>query len=424
MQNRIRFSPLMRAGLTILFVALFCGGESALATNGYFSHGYGIRYKSMAGAGVAMYLSPMAAANNPGSMAFVGKSYQVSLSFFNPNRQYTVTGKPSGFPQTFGLTPGTVESDSRLFLIPALAANWELKETVFFGVAVFGNGGMNTNYPTNTFYGSTPTGVDLMQLFVAATLSFQFAENHGIGISPIFSFQRFQAQGLEAFRQFSSAPDKLSNNDYDSATGFGLRLGYFGMLSEFLAIGAAYQTRINMSAFSKYAGLFAGGGDFDIPANWTVGLAVGSEMLTVAFDVQRIMYSSIQSIANPMLPNLQQAPLGSDGAAGFGWQDMTVFKIGAQMKRGEAWTYRAGFSFGKQPIPEKEVLFNILAPGVIERHLTFGLSRKLSGGKELSLSITRALTGSVKGPNPLEAPNQQTIELKMDQWEFGVALTF
>ncbi|MDQ7052528.1 MAG: outer membrane protein transport protein [candidate division KSB1 bacterium] len=285
-----------------------------------------------------------------------------------------------------------------------MAANWRLKETVYFGVAVFGNGGMNTNYPTNTFYGTTPTGVDLMQLFVAATLSFQLAEKHGIGISPIFSFQRFQAQGLQAFGNFSSDANKLTNNDYDSATGFGLRIGYFGQWMDFLAFGAAYQTKINMGQFSKYAGLFAGGGDFDIPANWTVGVALGYEAFAIAFDVQRIMYSSISSIANPMFPNLQQAPLGADGAAGFGWEDMTVFKIGVQMQRGEAWTYRAGFSTGKQPIPESEVMFNILAPGVIEKHLTFGVSRKLNSGKELSLSITRALSGSVQGPNPLEAP--------------------
>ncbi|MDQ7063367.1 MAG: outer membrane protein transport protein [candidate division KSB1 bacterium] len=424
MRHRTRFIYAKRVAPVALFLFLFLAIEHGHATNGYFSHGYGIRYKGMAGAGVALYLSPMAAATNPGSMAFVGKGYQVSLALFNPNRQYTVAGNPSGFPQTFGLTPGTVESDSRYFFVPSLAANWRLKETVYFGVAVFGNGGMNTNYPTNTFYGTTPTGVDLMQLFVAATLSFQLAEKHGIGISPIFSFQRFQAQGLQAFGNFSSDANKLTNNDYDSATGFGLRIGYFGQWMDFLAFGAAYQTKINMGQFSKYAGLFAGGGDFDIPANWTVGVALGYEAFAIAFDVQRIMYSSISSIANPMFPNLQQAPLGADGAAGFGWEDMTVFKIGVQMQRGEAWTYRAGFSTGKQPIPESEVMFNILAPGVIEKHLTFGVSRKLNSGKELSLSITRALSGSVQGPNPLEAPNQQTIELKMDQWEFGVALTF
>ncbi len=125
-----------------------------------------------------------------------------------------------------------------------------------------------------------------------------------------------------------------------------------------------------------------------------------------------------------MLPNLQQAPLGSKGAAGFGWDDMTVYKIGAQISITPGWTWRAGFSFGDQPIPESEVMFNILAPGVIEQHLTFGLTKSVGENKELNFVIMRAFSHSVKEDNPLEAPGQQTIELKMDQWEFGVGLTF
>ena len=34
-------------------------------------------------------------------------------------------------------------------------------------------------------------------------------------------------------------------------------------------LGLSYQTRIFMSEFDKYAGLFAGQGDFDIPSNYT-----------------------------------------------------------------------------------------------------------------------------------------------------------
>ncbi|MDQ7052527.1 MAG: hypothetical protein Q9P14_06415 [candidate division KSB1 bacterium] len=95
MRHRTRFIYAKRVAPVALFLFLFLAIEHGHATNGYFSHGYGIRYKGMAGAGVALYLSPMAAATNPGSMAFVGKGYQVSLALFNPNRQYTVAGNPS-----------------------------------------------------------------------------------------------------------------------------------------------------------------------------------------------------------------------------------------------------------------------------------------------------------------------------------------
>jgi len=99
---------------------------SAGATNGYFAHGYGTHYKGLAGAGVALHLNSLAGATNPAPLVFVGKRYDLGLAVFNPNRFYSVTGNPSGFPGTFGLAPGAVESDSTVFPIPHLGANWEL----------------------------------------------------------------------------------------------------------------------------------------------------------------------------------------------------------------------------------------------------------------------------------------------------------
>ena len=88
-------------GLTFIVLGLFV--SSVLATNGYFAHGYGTHYKALAGAGTAFPLSSMAAAINPAGMAFVGKRLDVSFALFAPNRQYMVTGNPSGLPGTFAL---------------------------------------------------------------------------------------------------------------------------------------------------------------------------------------------------------------------------------------------------------------------------------------------------------------------------------
>ena len=96
----------------LLLVALLVLSSSALATNGYFRHGYGSTNKGLAGAGVALPQDAIAAATNPAGMVWLGKQYYAGLSVFNPNRQYTVRGNPSGFPGTFGLLPGTVESES------------------------------------------------------------------------------------------------------------------------------------------------------------------------------------------------------------------------------------------------------------------------------------------------------------------------
>ena len=82
------------------------------------------------------------------------------------------------------------------------------------------------------------------------------------------------------------------------------------------------------------------------------------------------------------------------------------------------WTLRGGYSYGAQPVPESEVLFNILAPGVIEHHVTAGLTKELGPKKAFHASIMKALSTSVTGANPLEVPGRQKITLTMSQWEF------
>jgi long-chain fatty acid transport protein len=106
---------------------------------------------------------------------------------------------------------------------------------------------------------------------------------------------------------------------------------------------------------------------------------------------------------------------------------MTTVKFGLQVAGQRAGvTWRGGYSYGNQPIPESEVLFNILAPGVMEQHATFGLSKEIAPGKSLGFSVMHAFRKQVSGPNPLEAPGLQRIELQMKQWEFevGYSVTF
>ena len=406
----------------ILMVVMVFVAQSAYATNGYFANGYGVNDQALGGAGVALPQDSLDAAVNPANMAFLGKRYDFGLAFFNPNRQYTVTGTQSP-PPAFGLTPGTVKSNSTLFVLPSFGANWIIDTNSSFGLSIFGNGGMNTDYPTNTFFGSEPTGVDLMQLFIAPTYARKLAPQHAIGITPILAMQRFTAKGLQQFGAagLSSDPNNLTNNGYAYSYGYGARIGYQGeIISNLLNLGLSYQTRTYMSAFNEYKGLFAEQGDFDIPSNWTAGLAVkASPELAFVFDVQRINYSEIKAINNPFSsPGL----LGTDNGKGFGWKDMTIYKIGVQWKSSKEWTWRAGYSTGNQPIPDSEVLFNILAPGVIEQHVTAGFTKAMTDNQDFNLGVTRALPHTVNGPNPQDPT--QTIQLKMDQWQVAASYSW
>lgn len=402
--------------LVALVVAL---APAAFATNGYFTHGEGTVNKALAGAGVALPQEALDAAANPAAAAFIAHGYSVGVGLFSPDREYTVKGSPSGYPQTFGLQPGTVRSESRMFPMPALAANFRPSDKTAIAVSLVARGGMNTNYHTNTFYGSGTTGVDLGQGMLTATFARKLGANHAFGISAILALQRFKANGLEAFSQFSSDPQKLTGNGYDVSQGLGVQAGYLGRITRDLSVGASFMPKIAMSEFDEYRGLFADGGGFDIPASAEVGFSYRLPRgVTVSAEFQRIHYSDVRSVGNHLMPALMSAPLGTETAAGFGWNDVDVIKGGLQWAATPVWTWRAGMSHCNQPIQASEVLFNILAPGTVEQHYTAGFSKMLKRAPgRFNFAMMYAPARSVSGPNPLEAPGAQSIDLQLSEWE-------
>jgi long-chain fatty acid transport protein len=407
----------------ILTIAMLAA-VPAFATNGYFLHGIGTGSKAMAGATTAFPIEALDADTNPALGVFVANGYSVSLALFSPDREYTVTGAPSGYPQTFGLAPGTVSSKSKLFEMPAVGYNHRFNDVNALSVNFTAHGGMNTDYRTNTFYGRDHTGVDLAQLFLTATYSRKITPNQSLGISAVFAEQRFKANGLEAFAAFSSEPECLTGNGYKWSHGLGVKIGYFAKPLPKLSIGASFTPTIKMSQFSSYCGLFAQDGRFNIPGSASAGIAYQiSGPFIVTGDYQRIHYSDVAAVGNTLLPNLMTAPLGTDGGAGFGWRDINVYKAGFQWKASDTWTWRAGFSKADQPIPSSEVLFNILAPGVVQEHITFGFSKVASPGR-FNVAVMYAPPKTVRGPNPLEAPGAQSIALKMHETEIEFGYSF
>lgn len=255
----------------------------------------------------------------------------------------------------------------------------------------------------NMLCGQSNLGVDLMQLVFAPTAAFKLAPDHAVGVSPLITIQRFKAEGLQYFAPFSTAPNSLTNNGYDWSRGVGVRFGYLGRVSPFVSVGAQFATRTYMSKFSKYQGLFAQQGGFDLPANFALGFQLHpSSEWTVAFDYGRIMYSDVASVGNASNLVLQCAGgnvsdcLGGSNGAGFGWQDVGVYKLGVEFVVVPALALRAGYNHSDNPIRPQDVTFNILAPGVVQDHFTLGLTERF-GRSELSAAAMYAPSKSVTG---------------------------
>jgi long-chain fatty acid transport protein len=417
----------MNLARTRLAVAIAIALLPALAgaTNGYFSHGYGIKSTGMGGVGIALPQDALAAATNPAGMALVGNRVDFGLTWFQPTRSSEIVGSCFNPSCTASANGNYDANGSSNFFIPEFGYNQMINPTLSLGVSVYGNGGMNTDYKTPVpLFGSTNPGVDLNQLFVAPTIGFKLAPEHAIGLSLNLVGQRFKATGLENFTQgpYSASPGSLTNQGYDYSYGAGVRVGYVGRITPQFSLGATYQSKTNMGKFDKYKGLFAEAGGFDIPAGYGAGVAFKPvPQVNIAADVMRIDYSSVRSIANPLLPNLGMAQLGTDNGAGFGWQDITVFKIGADWALRPDLTLRAGYNHGDQPIPESETLFNILAPGVMKDHYTLGATWTLASKSELSFSFMYAPTVEVHGSNSIPAMmGGGNANLEMRQFSLGV----
>ncbi len=368
--------------------------EMASATDGYFAHGFGARHKALGGSGVADGNDATTAALNPAGLVHLKRSeFSASVTAFSPHRKYDQTG----FTRTAPFAgPGTVESDENLFAIPNMAYARRLEGFALFdvfGMTVYGNGGMNTSYAPTSAGGvfGTPfrTGVNLEQAFLSVAVAKRLG-SFSVGIAPIIARQQFRAQGLQSFG--------VADRGHDVSWGYGVRAGVELELAPGVRAGVAGNSRIYMTRFDRYANLFAENGDFDIPPSLQAGIAIdfGSN-LTVTADYKRIWYSEVAAVGNPSTLILGGNPLGGANGPGFGWQDIDIFKFGLEWQASEMLTLRAGYSYNTQPIKSRDVTFNILAPGVVQHHITAGAELRLDNNWSLELAGMYAPETSVTG---------------------------
>jgi long-chain fatty acid transport protein len=432
-----------------------CMVGNAFATNGYFTHGNGTKNKAMAGSGIALPEDAIDVTNNPAVVTEVGDQLVFGGAVFSPNRKYSTTqSQLNGQFNSFTIGPNSLDSGSNYFFIPHIAKSWQLENNSAWSLAFYGRGGMNTEWdggtatfdpdgpgpaPVGTYpgtFGAGDTFMNFSQAFLDVTWGKKFQNDVSFGVSAVLVGQMFKLEGVDSFAGFTRTfaasggtqmPDSLSGSGTDWAWGAGLKVGVHAPLSERFALGLMYQSRIWMSEFDDYSDLFAEQGDMDIPANLKAGLTFhANDRVALNFDIEHTWYSDVDSVGNPIqyifaCPTTGQGGtqlencLGGDNGAGFGWDDMTTYKLGLRYLAGEDWTWRLGYSYGKQPIDNDQMTFNILAPGVMEQHITAGFTLERTKGRQFNMSFMYAPNDSVTGPQNFDPTQNVTFE--MYQWE-------
>lgn len=408
---------------TTAMVAALTVSAPAEATNGYFSHGQGPKSQGMAGAGTAMSKSPIASVVNPALAEKVGNMAGACGEIFMPDRDATITGTK-------------YESDNKFFAIPCAGANTRIDDVSTIGVALIGNGGMNTDYDPIPQFGTSRAGVDLAQAMLGINYAREIGGGVTLGIMPMLAYQRFKATGLENFTapvgtpfQRSTAPDSVTNNGYDNSWGYGITLGALWDVNDMLSFGASYKSRTYMSRFDKYKGLFAEQGDFDIPASARLGMAIKPvPEVTVALDYERIFYGDVASISNTGAAGAggcftsPGALLGTDEGCGFGWKDMDVWRIGVEWQATPQLALRTGYSVNSGFADGQETAFNILAPATIKQHASVGMTYVFDETWSMSAAYTRGFSASLEGNSPTLAG--APVKLRMDQHIGSVGVSY
>lgn len=423
--------------LSLLLASSIILPTASYATNGLFLIGNGNKSRAMGGVGIAHVLDSLSAVANPATIAGMDDRFDIGMDIFMPNVESqlgSVNAESVAAINGMGL--------ESTFLMPAMGITYKLHEQITLGFAMTSAGGGGTKFETN-FYEAANTGdatapsvnsrlgVDLVVGELAPTIAFKLNDTHSFGVSFVMAIARFEAYGLELFSTFtpSNTKDRLSDKGKDWSIGWGGRVGYFGDFGDF-TLGAQYTSKIWMNEFDLYSELFAESGRINMPANTGVGMSFKAMPdLTLAADITYTFYEDTKAIGN-LGPNLAGDPagafdsdanqLGASDGLGFGWQNQTVYKLGAEYQFSDTIILRAGWNYGKTPInEEREIIFNLLAPATVEHHLTFGGTYMLTSDMEINASFMHAFNNELSGPTYISDDGSNLGRMEMEQYAIG-----
>lgn len=416
--------------------ALCLAQGSAWATNGMNMEGFGPISTGMGGASQAIDHGTAGVVQNPATLALMGEGsrFDAAVGLLGPN----VRSSMPGF--------GSAKSGGTSYAMPGLGFA-KRSGALTYGVAVFAQGGMGTEYAANSFLAAgsgqpvrSELGVGRVMLPVAyqvspdlavgATLDFMWA-----GLDMRMALSGAQLGGLvtgasgnlgAALPSLGGAPwariDFSNSSDFTgkaSSTGWSGKFGLVFKASPVLTLGASYQLQSSLSDMktsASGASLSAAGGfadrgritvlDFQWPATWAVGLSwQATPALLLAADVKRLQWSSVMNDFK-----LRYDSTGMGGSVSFAlpqrWNNQTVTNLGLAYSVNNALTLRGGVNLASNPIPDAFV--NPLFPATVEKHYTLGVGYRLAKAHELNASLTLAPNSRVTNGQGVVVDHKQT----------------
>lgn len=391
----------------------------AFATNGMNMEGYGPVATGMGGASFAFDNGTAAVINNPatlGMMASGTSRLDVAVGGLHPD----VTAKMAGMPDA--------ASGGDAYYMPAFG--YVRKDgKLTYGVAVFAQGGMGTEYSSSSFM-AVGSGKDARSELGVGRLIFPLAydvsPDFTVGGSIDFVWATLDLKMAATGAQLSGlvtgasgviagnlaplggAPwariDFSDDNKYSGSakgTGWAGKLGFTYRVNKQFTVGAVYQSKTSLDDLetgSTGAAMTADGGfadsgkiivrNFQWPETYGIGLAFqATPQWLIAADVKQINWSGVMKDFK-----MTYVSAGMGGSVDFAlpqnWRDQTVLQLGATYQMNDQLALRFGLNTARNPVPD--TYLNALFPAIVKDHYTFGVGYKFSKASELNGSLVYA----------------------------------
>jgi long-chain fatty acid transport protein len=353
-------------------------GQIALATNGDQMIGVTATQWGMAGAVVAAPQDAGTVMTNPAGLAELGmKDVRFDMGFgsLNPPRKVSNSNGSS------------TDSGSDYYLIPSGAVAFNVNDKLYLGMGMAGLSGMGVDFPDTSASAGNQSLVTTKQFYkIAPGFGYKVSDKLSVGAALNLDYQSL------AMTQVLPGNVRLSLPQ-NQVYGYGMNAGLIYKISDTMQFGASWISKQNMNEFKWNTPDGEYRATMDAPEQFALGLAFRPMPgWLVEADIKRIRFSEVLK----SVPLLHATGTPGPTSLDFGWDDQTVYAIGVQKEIDPKTTLRVGFNYGKSPIGPEDVDRNIGSLAVTEKHLSLGVTRKLSEKVSGSLSYMRAMHNSVE----------------------------
>jgi long-chain fatty acid transport protein len=445
-------------------LAAGCAGFAGLAqaTDVFRLEGFGAISRGMGGVATAIDVGPAGMMSNPATLSLMPAGDQVMIGLDLVTTDIDVKNQATGA----NASSSSHSNNRGPYLAPEVAYTKRIGDWAF-GVGAFAQGGLGTEYGSDSFLsqasGGLATGLEnssrLLVLNIPFAASFQVNEQLAIGGSIDAMWQGLNLNlllgadqvmsligagrvngslvpvlgGLPDLRgaHFSLTKNQPLASGVDS-WGVGGRLGLVYKATPDTTLGASYTFKSSMGDMEGNATLTAVDGmagqvplngkikiiDFQMPAHLELGFSHRvNPQWTVAADLSQVFWKSVMQDIN--------VAFVADNGANINillpqdYKDQTILALGTAYQLDDRWTLRGGLRVASQAL-RSSTLFAVI-PATPRTHLSLGATYAFSQQSKLDFAYSHAFEETMDNsslPNtsaPIEvkhAQNNATIAFR------------